>query len=361
MGGLETHLQDLTKALIKSGGYPIVLTYKPITVSISAKFHEKTEELEIFRIPWFGGLFYKLVQTPFWEFIYLVPGLFFALPFLLLIKGRDVDVIHSHGLIAGFPSVFWGKLFGKRVITTTHSIYNFPRDGIYRKFAAWIFGMSDKVLTLSHQSKIEIEKLGIDKNKVKQFTYWIDLKHFSKIFEAKEKLRWNNKFVVLSAGRLVLEKGILELLDAASRWNEKITLAIAGTGPLEKTIFEHANKHNNIQYLGNIDSAQMPLYYSAADLLIIPSVHEEGFGRIILESLACGTPVIGSNRGAIPEAMDNSVGKIIKISPDNIKKAVENLYTDKKTLSFFAKNCRNFAKIRYGENNALTIIESYSK
>lgn len=364
MGGLETHLQDLVNTLIKRDWYPTVLTYKPITAQASSKFHEKTEKLEIFRIPWFGNFFYKLVQTPFWEFIYLAPGLFLALPFLLITKGGDIGVIHSHGLVAGFPSVFWGKLFGKKVITTTHSIYNFPKTGLYKRFATWIFEQSDKILTLSRQSKREVEDLGINKNKVKVFTYWIDTEKF-KAKNLKQKVREelgiNGRFVVFCASRLVPEKGIRELLQAACLWNKKIILAIAGTGPLEDEIKDYAKKCQTIFYFGRLDPEQMPNYYSASDLLVIPSIHEEGFGRVILESLACGTPVIGSNRGAIPEAMDETVGMLININPENIKKAVEFLYNNPKILLSLSKNCRNFAINRYSEKNALVIIDSYTK
>jgi glycosyltransferase involved in cell wall biosynthesis len=360
MGGLETHLEDLTKVIYKNELSPIVLTYKPVTTKISAKLYEKYQDVEIFRIPWIGNLFYKLVKNPILEFLYLTPGLMFVLPVLLIIR-KDICVIHSHGLIAGFPSVFWGKIFRKKIITTTHSIYNFPNHGLYHDFSAWVYNNSDAVLVLSDQSRREILDLGIDENKVIRFTYWIDLEHFSKVPSAKKKLGWENKFVVLSAGRLVPEKGILELLEAAKKWNGKITLVIAGAGPLENTVRDHVNKFKNIIYLGNIDSINMPLYYSAADLLIVPSVHEEGFGRIILESLACGTPVIGSNRGAIPEAMDESVGKLIDISPSNIKQAVEELYVNKGKLLGLASNCRKFAVSRYAESNAKAMIDSYLK
>ncbi len=360
MGGLETHLEDLTKIIYKKGLSSFVLTYKPVTTKIPAKIYEKHDGIEIFRISWFGNLFYKLVKNPILEFLYLTPALMFVLPVLLIIR-KDICVIHSHGLIAGFPAVFWGKIFGKKVITTTHSIYNFPNHGLYHDFSAWIYNNADAVLVLSDQSRREILDLGIDKNKVIRFTYWIDLKHFSKVPGAKKHLGWEKKFVVLSAGRLVPEKGLLELLDAAKKWNSKITLAIAGAGPLENTIRDHTRKYKNIIYLGNIDSTKMPIYYSAADFLIVPSVHEEGFGRIVLESLACGTPVIGSNRGAIPEAMDKSVGKLIDISPSNIKQAVEELYVNKGKLLGLASNCRKFAVSRYAESNAKTMIDLYLK
>lgn len=364
VGGVETHLNDLVEELVRRGNKVFVLTYRPLITQSKWKIYEKEGSLEVLRLPWFPGLFYSLVKSPLAEFIYLTPFLFFTTPLILLIK--QPEVIHSHGLIAGFSGVFWGKVFRKRVITTTHSIYHFPKNGLYRNFVKWIFKNSDIVLTLSKQSKTEIEDLGIDSNKVKVFTYWIDLKKFklaSKDQRNKErgKLGWKNKFVVLFVGRLVEEKGILVLLESAKTWSRNITLVIIGTGPLEKEITNSGEQITNLQYLGKVENDKLPLYYCAADILIVPSTHEEGFGRVILESLACGTPVIAANRGAIPEAMDNTVGKLIDITPKNITGEVERFFRDRLKLKRLAGNAREFALKRYSNKNINLILDAYKK
>lgn len=160
-------------------------------------------------------------------------------------------------------------------------------------------------------------------------------------------------------GRLVEEKGIIPLLKALEIWDKNIGLIIIGTGPLEAEIKKYASKYKNFLFLGKIDNDKLPEYYSASDVTIVPSVHEEGFGRIILESLACGTPVIGSNRGAIPEAMDESVGKLIDVTPENIKKTVEYFYNNPDKLQKLSKNTRKFAEKRYSENNIIKILNAY--
>lgn len=359
VGGIETHFDDLVSQL----GDKIrikVLTYKPLTTSTPAKICEKrNENVEIIRLPVIRGIFYKFIKNPFIEFMLLTPGLFMALPVLLLTKYRDVQVIHTHGLIAGFVGVFWGNIFKLKVLTTTHSIYNFPKSGLYKKSAKWIFAKSDHVLTLSKQSKREIESLGIEENKVSVFTYWIDLKRFKPINDAKKKIGWTKKFVVLFVGRLVEEKGILVLLEAAKKWDKNIKLAVIGTGPLDKNIKRQSATINNLVYLGKIDNNDLPLYYSAADLLIVPSIHEEGFGRVILESLACGTPVIGSNRGAIPEAIDNSVGKLIDVSTENIRNTVEYFYNNSGKLDKLHRNTRSYAMKKYSKDNIKEISKYY--
>lgn len=378
VGGVETHLGDLVGALVRKGSEVFVLTYRPLTTKTRWKMFEAGKGYQVLRIPWLPGFFYKLVGLPLLEFLYLLPGLFIAAPYAILLN--NPDVIHAHGLVAGFVGGFWGKAFGKRVIISTHSIYHFPSGpgalragGLYANFARGIFKRADKVLTLSRQSAKEIESLGIDEKKIGVFTYWIDLEKFrSKVKgkRSKVKVGWEGKFVVLFVGRLVEEKGVNELLKAAKIWNKKITLAIAGSGPLKSTINHPTPSRlrgtgqpstiDNLVFLGTIDNDKLPEYYNAADLVIVPSMHEEGFGRVILEGLACGTPVIGANRGAIPEAMDETVGKLIEVTPENIKKAVEYFYNNPDKLEKLSKKARKFAEKRYSERNVKTIINAYA-
>jgi 1,2-diacylglycerol 3-alpha-glucosyltransferase len=357
IGGVETHLDDLVGALVQKKHDVFVLTYKPLTAKVDAKLWEKKNNFKIFRIPWISGFFYKFVDNPIAEFLYLFPGLFLTVPFVISIFRPNV--IHTHGLVAGFVGVFWGKIFGIQTITTTHSVYLFPKSGFYRIFSKWLFDNSSAVLTLSKQSKKEIEDLGVDENKIKVFTYWIDLKRFSRVTDAKKKVGWQKKFVVLFVGRLIEQKGILVLLESLKSWNKNITLAIVGTGPLEEGVLKFAAKNKNLLFLSKIDNDKLPLYYSACDLLIVPSTSEEGFGRVIIESLACGTPVIGANRGAIPEAMDDTVGKIIDISPENITNEVQNFYKNPALISKMSRKSVLYARRRYGLTNLNLIMESY--
>ncbi len=136
---------------------------------------------------------------------------------------------------------------------------------------------------------------------------------------------------------------------------------IVGSGPLEDTVLTYSKKYLNIHFDGRVAQNKLPLYYSAANVLIVPSVHEEGFGRVIIESLACGTPVIGADRGAIPEALNRSVGILIKISEQDIKDSVESLYKSPNKLSILANNARGYAESYYSEKNADRIVNIYEE
>lgn len=359
VGGVETHLYDLVRALLKKKQNVFVLTYRPLVAKTAFSTLEQERNYTVFRIPYIHGLFYTL-KGPLLQFLYTFPGLFLVTPFTILFF--NPDVIHAHGIVAGFIGVFWGKAFNKRVVVSTHSLYEFPKKGLYRNFVKGIFQRADKVLTLSRQSAEEIKSLGIRKDKIQVFTYWVDLTKFKvqkDKLKIKKRLRLEKNVVVLFVGRLVPEKGIPELLEAAKEWNSNITLVLAGSGPMEHKIKDYELECKNIMFLGKLDQEKLPDYYNAADLVIVPSTHEEGFGRVIIEALACGTPVIGSNRGAIPEAMDESVGKLIDVSTANIKKTVEEFYKKPELLARKSKNARKFAEKRYNEKNIETILSSY--
>ncbi len=357
IGGVETHLGDLIQALLKREIIVFVLTYRPLTTKVSWKMYENKNNLEILRIPWLPNLFYNLIKYPVLEFLYLIPGLFLITPLILFLK--RIDVIHAHGLVAGFVGVFWGKIFNKRTVVSVHSIYHFPKKGLYRNFTSRIFKNANLVLGLSKQTKQEIKSLGIPSEKVDYFTYWIDLEKFRKAENAKQSLDWQDEFIVLFVGRLVAEKGIIELLESVKTWNGNISLKIIGSGPLEEEVKKAASKYKNVEFVGVIDQDKLPLYYSGSDILIVPSASEEGFGRVILESLSCGTPVIGANRGAIPEAMDETVGKLIDVTPNNIKESIEYFYRNRGELKKMSLVCRKFAERRYSEKNVEKIIRAY--
>ncbi len=163
VGGVETHLSDLFKALVKENWKLFVLAYQPLSTKTEWKIFEKEENLTILRIPWLRGFFERLVQYPILEFIYLVPGLFFLTPFVIIFY--KPDVLHAHGISAAVTAVFWGKIFKIRTIVSLHSIYSFPKQGLYHDFVKLIFANCDTVLSLSKKSNEEIRQLGVKKEK----------------------------------------------------------------------------------------------------------------------------------------------------------------------------------------------------
>lgn len=143
------------------------------------------------------------------------------------------------------------------------------------------------------------------------------------IIEARKKLGWSvERPTLFTSRRLVHRVGLDKLLIALAQIKPKIPdiyLAIAGRGPLQSTLQQQVTElglEDNVKFLGFLPDELLPVAYQAADLSIMPSQSFEGFGLAIVESLACGTPVICTPVGGMPEILE-------PFSPDLITDSIE--------------------------------------
>lgn len=114
-------------------------------------------------------------------------------------------------------------------------------------------------------------------------------------------------------GRLVAPKGIHVLLAAAARLDFPIRVQLIGTGAAEPTLRAQAESlgiHDRVEFLGHVDSGEMPARYRDMDVCVLPSLTtprwKEQFGRVLIEAMACGVPVVGSESGEIPEIVGSA-------------------------------------------------------
>lgn len=360
IGGVENHLQALVAGLIKDGWKVIVSTYQPLAQSRMAPFTEEKAGFTIYRFPWIAfNIFHKLAPYPALEFLFLFPGLF-LMTLIILIKHPSVNVIHCQGLVPSAIGVFMKFLFRKRVIASTHNLYFFPLRGLYPFFARLFFSLTDKVLTPTIFAKEELLKIGVPSKKVAVFHYWIDLRTFSpkEKLKIRKKLKWD-KFTVLFVGRLIETKGIKLLLEVLSKLNKKIQLVIIGTGPLASEV-KRAEKHfSNLKYLGGVENKDLPVFYSAADLVVVPSLVDEGFGFVVMEALACGTPVLASKKGGLSDAVSPKTGRIVVPTVQDFKEAIEQLFYHPAEINSLKSNCRDYALKNFSNKNILEIIRTY--
>lgn len=114
-----------------------------------------------------------------------------------------------------------------------------------------------------------------------------------------------DKKVVLFSGKLTKYKGVKYLVKAARKM--KAEVLILGDGPERKELVKIAKDYNiqNIHFLGHIkdDTEKLVQLYSRADVLAAPSVWDEPLGLVILEAMACETPVVVTRKGGIPLAV----------------------------------------------------------
>lgn len=201
-----------------------------------------------------------------------------------------------------------------------YHLHNVPRINAKCKE---VFHNATAILCVSEFVAKQIQKdsnaIGpIPSEKIKVLYNCIDTNQFCKVKDEKIITLARNKFgikygekVVIFVGRLSAEKGIDKLLDSVIRLNQKnIKVLIAGsllynmniTDEYQNMLHEMSkNLDNQVIFTGYIPQSELPLLYSLADVAVLPSMWDEPAGLTMIEAMACGTPVITTNAGGIPE------------------------------------------------------------
>jgi glycosyltransferase involved in cell wall biosynthesis len=186
------------------------------------------------------------------------------------------------------------------------------------RFKQWVeqrvYDRCDRFITLSQAFADILQKdYDIPRTKIHVIPGGINTTDFQ-ITHSRQQAREQMGFPVdrpmlFTPRRLVQRMGIDHLLEAlvvVKRQVPDVWLAIAGKGSqravLEKQV-QALGLADHVQFLGYVPDADLPVCYQAADLTVVPSQSLEGFGLVLLESLACGTPVLSTPVGGMPEVL----------------------------------------------------------
>lgn len=365
IGGVETHLSDLSSELDRIGYRNIVLTYSPITTpGVSWKaFETFGNNSFVRRFSWLGSnLFHRLEKYPLINLFYITPCLLFRSFFWLLWHRPKVTAVHSHGINGAMIGIILTKIFKyPRHIVSIYSSYdNVPINNFSSRLVVFVLNATDRVLTQSRQSIKQLISMGVNKNKIDLYRHWIDLKQFRPLNRQKlrSKFGLDNKFSVIFVGRMIPQKGAVLLAKVAPEFPD-INFIFIGEGEDYKTLEKLAKIFKNIKLFGNVPYNKLHLYYNLADVFCIPSLYNEGWGRVIMEALACGLPVLASNRGAIPEVVDDSVAIVIDPTTENIKNSLKKLYKETKLFQKLRNNSVKYARLRYSPRSVGLITKHY--
>jgi len=370
VGGVETHLNDLTEYLRNNGYKVFVIAYQPLTTNARALSIEKQENLEIHRIDWFGhNLFNKVANNFILNFIYLFPGLFFYSLFFLLKRRREIDVIHGHGLVSAAIAAMMSREFKKKSVVSLHNNYRLRDRKSFASILIPVLSRVDQILVISDDIKDDLVSVGIMPDKISMFRYWAN----QSIFKPKDKasckktLRLDNKFVALFVGRLIEEKGVRKVLEAASTMNEDVAFLFIGDGPLEGEVRSAALRQPNVVFIGRVKNENLPLYYSAADVLVFGRVDRDYLERVCVEALFCGLPIIVPKqvtsfkvtKEVAPNALNPSIGVLIEPTSRALCEQLRFFRKHAEQLQLLASSCRKYAVEHFSEKNAKPIEDAY--
>ncbi|WLI88946.1 glycosyltransferase family 4 protein [Massilia sp. R2A-15] len=226
----------------------------------------------------------------------------------LIDEGYDFDLIDAHYFYPdGVAAAALGRYFNKPVVITARGsdISLIPRHAIPRKLIQRAAADAGAIITVCNALKTELVQLGVDARKVTVLRNGVDLQRFHP--GDRDELRAAlgvEGFVLLSVGNLLPVKGH-DLAISALPLLPDATLMIAGAGPelaRLRALAQQLGVAARVRFLGPVPQTDLARYYGAADSLLLAS-SREGWANVLLESMACGTPVVASNVWGTPEVV----------------------------------------------------------
>lgn len=361
VGGVETHLDDLVSVLNRHGIRAYVSAYSPLTTAVAYERHENVGSTEIFRFPWpGGGLFHKVEHSPPVAMAYLFPGLFFQTVWILF-RHPEITVVHAQGFVAALVVRCAGLLFRKRTVMSTHALYRLPDKPLVAGVFRWILAGFDRILTLSEASTSELQGSGVPAERMGRYTYWVDQELFrpGDRRRAKRTLDLEHRKVVLFVARLIRKKGTDMVIRLAELLEKKgYMFGVIGTGPEEESLRTAAARLSNLRFWGRTDNRRLVRYLQAGDLLLVPSLYDEGMARVVMEGLSCGLPVVASRRGSLPEMLrDARITRLVEPSTDEFAAAITSVLS--RPVPQRTALCRRYAVRHFSEKNAEAILSAY--
>ena len=169
--------------------------------------------------------------------------------------------------------------------------------------------------------------------------------------------------IVCFAGRLAKNKGIDILLNSAKIYEkENVLTLIAGDGREYEVLYPLKEELGlkNVVFLGNKTHDELRKLYSISDVCAVPS-RKEAFGLVALEAVACGTPVVATRQGGIPDFINSEVG--ILVEEENVQQLADAIISILEGhKKFDAKYLQDYARSNYSQENLMNkLIEAYKE
>ena len=259
----------------------------------------------------------------------------------LLDEGFDFDLIDAHYFYPdGVAAAMLGRYFNKPVVITARGsdITLLPQYRLPRRMILWAASQAAGIITVCNALRDEMIGLGVDPAKVVSLRNGVDLE----LFRPTERDP-GQPFTLVTVGHLVPVKA-QELIVGALPLLPGVRLVVAGDGPnrgMLENLAADLGVAERVDFLGAVPQSQLRAHYGAADAMVLAS-SREGWANVLLESMACGTPVVASRVYGTPEVVAAPAAGVLMAerSPQGVADAVNALranYPDRAATRRYAE------------------------
>jgi len=267
-----------------------------------------------------------MLLTPF----FMAISLYFQIK--QLNKQEKIDLIDAHYFFPdGVAVALVNKLLKIPFIISARGtdINLIPEYKIPRKMILWAADQAQASVTVCNALKDSMIEMGAEEEKIHVYRNGVDLDLFRLLDkqQCREKYQLNKKILV-SVGHLIERKGHHLIIEAMQLLPD-YQLLIVGGGEDEKSLkalVETLNISKQVTFLGEKKQQDLTEIYNAADAMVLAS-SREGWANVLLESMACGTPVVATDIWGTPEVVQNSnAGVLVKRTSDKIAEGIKVLF-----------------------------------
>ncbi len=380
IGGISQHVKYLSTSLARSG----VKVYVVTCDFPGAPEHEVIDGVEVFRID-----SYKNPSPDFATWVYLMnvnmqkeaAGLINSL-------GGNVDVIHAHDWLVATAAIGLKHVFRKPLFATIHSTETGRRNGIHFDYErmiheteAWLTYEAWKVICCSDYMVSHVQwAFGLPSDKLIMVPNGVNYDIYSK-YENEDMRQFRSKFaipeekIVLFVGRLVYEKGVHVLVNAAPKVLTKANakFIIVGNGYMKDQLsglVKATGLANKVIFTGFVDDDTLRRLQTCANVSVVPSLFEP-FGIVALEAMAAKSPVVVSDTGGLSEIVEHDVSgvKAYPNNPDSLAWAITKVITDDGYANWLRTNAYKKIQEKYNWNRIAqqtktiynNVLSDYSK
>lgn len=290
--------------------------------------------------------------------------------------------IHSHYWLSGWAGASVAADTGTPQVVTFHTLSRIKmqsRSGeqeppVRQETEERIIAGADCVVAFSpHERDAMVRLYGADRNRVELIPCGVDLSRFRPIGRtaARRELGLNGHKVMLYVGRIEPLKGADLLLHAAASLESEEGVQVLvvgsdadGSGEMERLHRLSADLQlgDTVEFVGRVPQDRLALYYSAADVCVVPSFYES-FGLAALESMACGTPVVASRVGGLSTIVQHGRTGYLKSwrCPEAFAQSLEMIMANEDLRDSMGRAARNRAETLSWDQVAGRLLELYER